>query len=63
MSLKEYYGHTVKIIADNGKMFLGIVDDYFFSDDNGDNLESIVVSTPKGLFEFKAADIKNIEII
>ena len=63
MSLKEYYGHTVKIIADNGEIFLGFVDDYFFSDDNEDDLESIVVTTSKGLFEFKEDDIKAIEII
>ena len=63
MSLKEYYGYTVKIIADNGETFLGIVDDYLFPDDNEDNLESIVITTSKGLFEFKESDIETIEII
>ena len=63
MSLKEYYGYTVKIIAYNGEIFLGFVDDYFFPDDNEDDLESIVVTTSKGLFEFKEGDIKAIEII
>ena len=63
MSLKEYYGQTVKIIAVNGRTFLGVVDDYFFPDDNEDGLESIVVTTSGGLFEFKEDDIETIEII
>ena len=37
MPLKEYYGHKVKIVVGNGEMFLGVVDDYFFPDDNEDN--------------------------
>ena len=32
MSLKKYYGQTVTIVADNGEVFCGIVDTYFFPD-------------------------------
>ncbi len=64
MSLKEYYEHTVKIIADNGEVFCGIVIDYFFPDDNENNLESIIIRTSKGnLFEFTKDEIETIEII
>ena len=64
MSLKEYYGHTVKILADNGEVFCGVISDYFFPDDNENNLESIVLRTSKGhLIEFKEKDIEVIAII
>ena len=63
MSLKNYIGKTVAIIADDGKVFCGLVDDYFFPDDNEHNLESIVLKTSKGyLYEFTEDDIEAIEI-
>ena len=45
MNLKQYYGKKVKIVADNDKVFLGTVNDYFYPDDNENGKESIVVDT------------------
>lgn len=45
MNLKQYYGKKVKIVADNDKVFLGKVNDYFYPDDNENGKESIVVDT------------------
>ena len=59
---KKYYGQTVTIIADNGKEFCGFVDDYFFPDDNEHGLESIVLKTSTGLYEFTKEEIETIEI-
>ena len=63
MSLKEYHRHVVMIITVDGKSFLGCISDYFFPDDNEDNLESIVMTTSSGMIEFKANDIETIQII
>ena len=63
MSLKKYCGQTVAIIADNGKVFCGFVEDYFFPDDNENGLESIVLKTSAGMYEFTEEDIETIEII
>lgn len=68
MSLKEYYGKTVRIIADNGKVFEGNVTDYFYPEDNEPEEESIAIRCSKGLFpgrsvEFPKSDIKFIEAI
>ena len=53
MNLKQYYGKKVKIVADNDKVFLGKVNDYFYPDKNENGKESIVVDTIftyRGLF-------------
>ena len=64
MSLKKYYGQTVTIVADNGEVFCGIVDTYFFPDDNENDLESIILRTSNGhLYEFTEEKIKTIETI
>lgn len=64
MSLKKYYGKVVTIIADNGEAFCGIVDTYFFPDDNENNLESIILKTSDGhLYEFTDEEIEIIRII
>lgn len=63
MSLKKYYGKAVTIIADNGEAFCGIVDTYFFSDENEYGLESIVLKTANGLYEFTKDDIETIKIV
>ena len=68
MSLKEYYGKTVRIIADNGKVFEGNVTDYFYPEDNEPEEESIAIRCYKGPFpgrsvEFPKSDIKAISVI
>lgn len=68
MSLKEYYGKTVRIIADNGKVFEGNVTDYFYPEDNEPEEESIAIRCSKGPFpgrsvEFPQSDIKVISVI
>lgn len=64
MNLKQYYGKKVKIVADNDKVFLGTVNDYFYPDDNENGKESIAVDTIENqAIEFYEEHIKKIEII
>ena len=64
MNLKQYYGKKVKIVADNDKVFLGTVNDYFYPDDNENGKESIAVDTIENqAIEFYKEHIKKIEII
>ena len=64
MSLKTYYGKKVNIVDSNGQMFNGIVDDYFFPEDNESGLESIVVKTGSGdFYEFTEETIEEITVI
>lgn len=64
MNLKQYYGKKVKIVADNDKVFLGTVNDYFYPDDNENGKESIAVDTIENqAIEFYEEHIKEIEII
>ena len=63
MNLKLYYYKNVIIITYDGEMFTGLVDDYFYPEDNETGLESIVVNTNHGLYEFNENDIKEIKIV
>lgn len=64
MSLKSHYGKKVNIVDINGNEFSGIVEDYFFPDDNESGLESIVVKTNDGdLYEFTKETIEKITAI
>lgn len=64
MKLKQFYKKKVKIVSDNDLVFLGIVNDYFYPDDNENEKESIVVDTTEGkAVEFYEDDIAEIEII
>ena len=63
MSLKQYYNKKVIIVATNGKSISGVVDDYIFPEDNESGLESIVLKTKDGLYEFTSEDIEKINII
>lgn len=64
MSLKSYHGKKVNIVDANGQIFSGIVDDYFFPDDNENGLESIVVKTVDGdFYEFTEETIEEITVI
>jgi hypothetical protein len=61
MNLEKYCGKNVSVLASNGKTFRGIVDDFFFADDNDSGMESIVVKTNDGEFiEFPEDDISEI---
>ena len=64
MTLKQYYGKVVRITAINGIVFYGIVDDYFYPDENENGLESIVLNVGSGgLYEFTVETIAEIVII
>lgn len=64
MNLKQFYGKKVKIVAANGMIFLGMVNDYFFPEDNESGKESIAVDTiEKQTIEFDAESIQKIEAV
>ena len=64
MSLKSYYGKKVNIVGTDGQEFEGIVDDYFFPEDNESGLESIVIKTGSGdFYEFTEETIEKITVI
>ena len=61
--LKQYYNKQVNITDNEGRMFTGIIDDYFFPEDNESGVESIVLKTSTGdLYEFTEMDIQKIII-
>lgn len=61
MELKSFYGKNVNIISCDGRLFCGIVNDYFFPDDNESGRESIVIDTFDGdIIEFTEEDIERI---
>jgi hypothetical protein len=64
MSLKSYCGKNVNIVDTDGQSFNGIVDDYFFPEDNESGLESIVIKTGSGdFYEFTEETIEKITVI
>lgn len=64
MSLKSYYGKKVNIVDTGGQVFSGIVDDYFFPEDNESGFESIVIKTGSDdFFEFTEETIEEITVI
>ena len=63
MSLIDYYNKAVIVYGNNGESIVGIVEDYIYPEDNESNLESIIVKTNTGLYEFYQHDIEKIEII
>ena len=61
MELKKYYDREVVIIADDGQIFSGFVEDYMYPEDNENGKESIILTTKKqSLIEFYEDDIKEI---
>ena len=61
MELKSFYGKNVNIISYDGRLFCGIINDYFLSDDNESGMESIVIDTFDGnIIEFAEEDIDRI---
>ena len=64
MNLKQFYGKKVKIVSVDKTVFIGIVNDYFYPDDNENEKESIVIDTSdKRVIEFYEDDIQTIEIL
>ena len=63
MYLKTYYNKWVKIVTDEGNTFVGFVVDYFFPEYNENHLESIVLKTNDGVYEFSEEDVYKIEIL
>lgn len=64
MNLKQFYNKKVAIVAKNGRLFEGFINDYFWPDDNENGKESIVIDTEAGeAIEFYETDIESIEII
>ena len=64
MCLKTYLGKSVCIKDRRGKVFSGVVDDYFFPEDNEDGKESIVlITSSEELYEFTMETIERIYVI
>ena len=63
MGLKLYYHKKVTIITYENKLFVGFVGDYIATEDNNTGLESIILDTNDGLYEFNENDIKEINIM
>ncbi len=63
MSLIEYYNKAVIIYGNNGERIVGIVEDYIYPEDNESGVESIIVKTESGFYEFTEEDTYEIEII
>ena len=61
MEIKQYIDKNVMIIADNGKIFSGKVEDFLYSDENGFGEDSIIVRSKNDLIEFVLSDILHIE--
>lgn len=63
MSLKIYYGKNALIYTANDTYLKGVVEDYFFPEDNEDNRKSIVISTRSGeIIELNEDDIMSISV-
>ena len=64
MDLRKYDGKRIKIVADDGKVFIGKVIDYFYPDENESGNEGIGIRSEDGrLIEFEEKDIQTIEIL
>ena len=63
MTLKSFYGKHVAVVCDNGQTFSGVVDDYFFPEDNNNGEESIILKTADSEFvEFTSSEIDEIKL-
>ncbi len=64
VNIRQYLDKNVCISASNGKIFFGIIDDFFYADENNLGEESIVLQTKDGkLIEFTESDILEITIM
>lgn len=63
MTLKSFYGKRVTVVCDNEQTFRGVVDDYFFPEDNENGEESIILKTSDYEFiEFTSSEINEIKL-
>ena len=63
MDLKQFCGKEVTIITVDGQLLCGVVDDYFFPEDNENGKESIVVKTIRSkCIEVSSDDIEKITV-
>lgn len=61
MNLEKYNRKNLKIILNNGKVFVGFCDGYFAE---GDEYEALIIDTfEKKLVEIKLNEINSIEIL
>ncbi len=68
MNLIDYENKKVKIIDNDDEIWKGNVTDYIYPEDNEPEVESIIIKCEVGKFpdksiEFKASEIKSIEIL
>lgn len=65
MNLVRYYNKKVKIVDNDGEVFVGVVNDYIYPEDNEPvEQEGIIIDTDDGeILEFYEAIIDKIEII
>lgn len=64
MNLLQYYNKKVSIETTSGRKINGVVTDYFYSEDNENEAESIAVKSSEGNYiELYESDIKSIEIL
>lgn len=65
MSLGIYEGKKVRIVDNENCVYIGVIGDFIYPEDNEDGQESIILDSldPQYSEEFNAARIKSIEII
>ena len=64
LTLIQYVGKSVVIYDVDGAAFIGVVEDYFYADENEDGKESIIVKVDDfDLIEFTQEDIDKICLI
>jgi hypothetical protein len=61
--LKIFNGRPVSIFCPDGKIYFGIVDDYFYPEDTENNEESIILKRYNNdLIKFRRSDISKISM-
>ena len=65
MELIKFYNKKVRIVDSRGVVFVGVVNDYIYPEDNETNEESIIIDVPDNEYpiEFYSKDIATIKII
>ena len=65
MDLGQYYGKSVRIVCDEGKIFEGFITLYVYPEDNDPEVEGIIMDhkPSASLIEFRETDIKTITVI
>lgn len=64
MDIKQYLNKKVKITDFEGRVFVGIVSEYIYPEDNEPEIESVIVDINGEMhIEFYESSIKTIEIL